>query len=140
MRILAFDFGIKHIGVAVGQTITQTAEPLTTLVNNPEMGPEIKKLLAYWSPQKIIIGLPLNMDGSEQELTLLAKHFADTLQAYSPLSIEWVDENLSTWEAKQALNLPYRGKITKNQAQQLNAQAAVIIAEDWLKRSTSTSE
>ena len=75
--ILGFDFGLKRIGVAVGQTVTQSARPLTIL--NAKQGVpdwlEIKKLILEWGVNALIVGLPLNMDGTEQPITARAREF-----------------------------------------------------------------
>lgn len=141
-RVLAFDFGLKYIGVAVGQTVTKTAQPLVALANNSSVFRQIEQLFAQWQPQVILIGLPLHMDGSEQPLTAEVKAFAENLKQCPKTNapIEYVDERLSTWEAKQRLDLPYKGSIDKKQAHRLNTMAAVIIAEDWLNHPQVSAE
>lgn len=100
--VLGFDFGMKYIGVAVGQTLTGTATPLTT-INAKDGIPnwsEIVELIEKWRADAIIVGIPLNMDGTEQAITLCAKRFANRLHAHTKLPIHQVDERLSTFEAK----------------------------------------
>ena len=128
--VLGFDFGNKYIGVATGQTITKTVTPLTSLkakngIPNPE---DIKKLFEQWQPKAIIVGLPLNMDGSNQHITFAAKKFGNRLKEQFKVPVHWVDERLSSWEAKN--NNP-------NSFDELNADAAAIILQQWLNSNTA---
>ena len=80
--VVGFDYGTKSIGVAVGQQITNTASELT-VVNFIKGAPDwlkISNLISEWSPDFLVVGLPLNMDGSQQQLTVLAKKFGDILR------------------------------------------------------------
>ncbi len=80
--ILGFDFGTKRIGVAVGQTVTHDATPLTTLAAKQGV-PDwhaVKQLVDTWQPKALVVGIPLNMDGTEQRLTTLARGFANALK------------------------------------------------------------
>ena len=80
-QIIGFDFGTHNIGVAVGQTITGTASPLPALKakdGQPDWS-KVEKMIAEWQPKLLVVGLPLNMDGSEQPLTDLARKFANRL-------------------------------------------------------------
>ena len=100
--LLAFDFGTKSIGVAVGQRITGTARPLTALKAN-DGTPDwnlIERLLKEWQPDDVIVGLPLNMDGTEQPLTARARKFANKIHGRFGVSVKLHDERLSTVEAR----------------------------------------
>ena len=84
--VLAFDFGLRHIGVAVGQSVTKTASPLTTLNANqgtPKWS-EVSTVIEEWQPATLLVGLPLNMDDSESEMSGLARAFADKLARARP--------------------------------------------------------
>ena len=99
--LIAFDFGEKRIGAAVGQTVTRTATPLETI---PVRGTKpdwnaIGRLIDAWKPDALVVGLPLNMDGTEQPVTTLARRFADRLHERSGLPVHLTDERLSTREA-----------------------------------------
>ena len=99
--LIAFDFGEKRIGTAVGQTVTRTATPLETI---PVRGAKpdwnaIGRLIDAWKPDALVVGLPLNMDGTEQPVTTLARRFADWLHERSGLPVHLTDERLSTREA-----------------------------------------
>ena len=93
--VLAFDFGLKHLGVAVGQTVTRTASPLTTLRARQGIPDwqELTRLVDEWSPQLLVVGLPLNMDGTESEMAGRARAFAAKLGSRSNLPVV-MDEDL----------------------------------------------
>lgn len=131
--ILGFDFGMKYIGIASGQLITKTATPLTTIraTDGIPNWDEIGQLIADWRPTAIVVGLPLNMDGSNQEITFCAKKFANRMNHKFKLPVHLVDERLSTWEAKHEL-LQKSGKLNKAELLSLNAKSAAIILEQWL--------
>lgn len=131
--ILGFDFGMKYIGVATGQSITKTASPLTSIratdgIPNWE---EIALLIKTWKPTVLIVGIPLNMDDTPQLLTACATKFANRLKDKFKLPIHLVDERLSTWEAKQRLSVSTHNLSTK-ELLQINANSAAILIEQWL--------
>lgn len=130
--VLGFDFGSKWIGTAVGQTITRSANPLTTLASQhgqPDWA-GIENLISTWRPQALIVGIPLNMDGSEQAMTLKAREFAKELQQRFTLPIYQVDERLTSVEAKQQLF--DQGGSRKLSKDKINSYAAKLILEGWL--------
>lgn len=121
--LLCFDFGTKRIGVAVGQTVTQTANPLKT-VKNKNNRPDwkgIKQLIEEWQPDALIVGVPLNMMGEVQEMTLASEKFMRQLHGRFRLPVYGVDERLSSFEAIQRT-----GKITD-----IDPVAAQAILEIW---------
>ena len=130
--LLGFDFGLKHIGVAVGQTFTHTAQPLTSL--KAEKGipqwEEIKKLINTWQPHALVVGIPLNMDGTEQPLTHAAKKFAASLEQHFHLIVHLVDERLSSVEARA--HLFEHGGYKSLQKKAIDSMAAKLILETWL--------
>ncbi|MBY4838329.1 Holliday junction resolvase RuvX [Pantoea sp. DY-5] len=129
--LLGFDFGTKSIGVAVGQQLTGTARALTAL-KAQDGTPDwklIEKLLKEWQPNYVVVGLPLNMDGTEQELTARARKFANRLHGRFGVRVELQDERLSTVEARA--DLFERGGFRALQKGQVDSQSAVIILEDW---------
>src|SRR5580700_8550565 len=103
--LLGFDFGMKRIGVAVGQTVTQSARPLETLQANQGVPSwdKLDKLMKAWQPDALVVGIPLNMDGTEQPLTQAAQQFADALQERFQLPVYGVDERLSTKDAREQI-------------------------------------
>jgi putative Holliday junction resolvase len=101
--LLCFDFGTKRIGVAVGQTITQTATPLQT-VRNKNNRPDwnnIEKLIDEWQPDALVVGLPLNMMDEVQEMTIASEKFMRQLHGRFHLPVYSIDERLSSFEAAQ---------------------------------------
>ncbi|WWO98954.1 MAG: Holliday junction resolvase RuvX [Candidatus Dasytiphilus stammeri] len=131
--LLGFDFGIRHIGVAIGQTLTNTASPLLPSIKANKGLPDwrkVKKLILEWCPDKIIVGLPINMDGSEQLLTIHTRIFAKKLFHHFSIPVDLYDERLTTIEAKNKLfiNRGYRG-LKKNH---IDSFAAVLILESFL--------
>ncbi|MCH8845335.1 MAG: Holliday junction resolvase RuvX [Proteobacteria bacterium] len=121
--LLCFDFGTKRIGVAVGQSITQTAAPLQTVKNknNRPDWDHIKQLIDEWKPDALIVGVPLNMMGEIQEMTIASEKFMRQLHGRFHLRVYGVDERLSSFEAAQRT-----GKTTD-----LDPIAAQAILETW---------
>jgi len=133
LTLLGFDFGEKRIGIAVGQTLTGSVNPLTTLaaINQKPDWDGIGTLIAEWRPALLIVGLPLHMDGSEQELTQRAKRFGNQLKGRYNLPVEWVDERLSSDEAERLLR--EQGKKRSNKAD-IDKLAAALILQSWLEQ------
>ncbi len=132
--ILAFDFGLRRIGVAVGQDITGSASPLGT-VNNRDDGVDhaaIAALIREWGPSGIVVGMPSHADGSPSDMQEPIEAFILELQRYG-LGIDTVDERHTSVEAKQVLKQARaagtRGRISK---EMIDSAAAVFIAERYL--------
>ena len=122
--VLAFDFGLKHIGVATGQTITCTASALTTLSardGKPDWG-RVRSLVNDWRPIRLIVGLPLNMDDTESEMSERARSFARRLEKEAGVRVEMADERLTSRAAASAQPADDHS----------HAAAAALIAETWL--------
>jgi putative holliday junction resolvase len=132
--ILAFDFGTSKIGVAVGQTITGTANPLAMLKarHGVPQWSEVSQLINNWKPNVLIVGVPYNMDGSEQAMTHAAREFVRQLQAKFSLPVEEVDERLTTVEAKQILF--ELGGYKALQKVSIDSFAAKLILESWIQK------
>lgn len=131
-RLLGFDFGTKRIGVASAQAITGAASPLPPIPARDGIPAweKLDALLAEWKPEALIVGLPLNMDDSESELSHLARKFARRLFARYQLPVFMCDERLSSHSARgllMDLKAQRRGKLPS-----LDSTAAVFIAEAWL--------
>lgn len=131
--ILGFDFGMKHIGVAIGQSVTETASPLTTLLAQDGIPnwADIKQLIEHWQPQHLVVGIPLNMDGSEQPITFCARRFVNRLVAKFRIPVHAVDERLTSWEAKNRAFSEYRTRKLKTSTDTFHAIAAMILIEQW---------
>lgn len=125
MQIIAFDFGEKKIGVAVGQTSTNTSSPLKVIFNNHGKvnWDEINSILNEWKPDLIIIGKPLNMDGTKSEVMKKVDKFYNNLMKIYKARYEYVDERLTTFEAKEILK--------DNKAELVDANAAKILIDNW---------
>lgn len=132
MVVIGFDFGMKYIGVAAGQALTNTASALPCLQAKDGIPDwqQIDKLIAEWKPEYLLVGIPYNMDGSEQYITSCARKFANRIQEKTKMPVDLVDERLSTWEAKQIL--PQGRKKKQDYLNKLNSLAAKILVEQWL--------
>lgn len=143
---LAFDYSQNKIGVAVGQQLTGTANPLTTLISHQKKvdWKSIDKLLEQWHPVALVVGLPLTLEGEEQETTELVKIFGNQLNERYNLPIHYMDERLTSREASHLLGYdgitsPRRqnkpGKKVKKNKQQghdIDQMAAQLILQSWL--------
>ena len=130
--LLCFDYGTKNIGVAIGQTVTASARALTQLKARdgvPNWG-EIGQLLSEWQPDLVLVGLPLNMDGSNSELCPRARKFANRIHGRFGVQIDMVDERLSSFEAKGE-HLAHGGS-RHYKSDPVDAIAARVILQDWL--------
>ncbi len=130
--LLGFDFGSRRIGVAVGQRITGTASALTTLAtrNGQPDWDVISKLLETWQPQALVVGHPLQLDGSRSDITGAAERFARRLEGRYHLPVYLCDERLSSHAADHWLSEHRSGQHA--QCNSLDAAAAQIILQDWL--------
>lgn len=129
--VLAFDFGTKSIGVAVGQEITGTASPLAALKANDGIPnwEQVQMLYDEWMPNIVVVGLPLNMDGTEQDVTHRAKKFANRLHGRFRKPVETWDERLSTADAKAILfELGGYKKLSKDK---VDSVSACVIFQSW---------
>lgn len=134
-NVIAFDFGEKKIGVAIGNSITKTAHPLETIrkVKKSERIEIIENLLNEWEPGIVVVGLPLNEDGTESRLTLLAQNFAKKIKNRFKVPIVLVDERYTSVEAKILLN--GNVKSIKKGNQVIDQVAAQIILGSYFDRS-----
>lgn len=125
--LLGFDFGSRRIGVAVGQRITGTASALTTLAardGQPDWT-QVAKLLETWRPEALVVGLPLQLDGSRSDVTEAAERFARRLEGRFRLPVYLYDERLSSHAAEH-----WGGEHSRRDS--LDEVAAQIILQDWL--------
>ena len=132
--ILAFDYGQRRIGVAVGQDVTGSASPIGVVANR-DTGVDHEKiaaLLAEWRPTQLVVGMPAHADGSPSDIQELVVGFIEELEPYG-LPVETVDERYTSVEAervlKDARKAGTRGRISK---EQVDSAAAVFIAERYL--------
>jgi putative Holliday junction resolvase len=132
ITVIGFDFGMKHIGIAVGQTITRTAQALTSISAKdgiPNWN-EIEKIISLWQPSALVVGLPLKMDGTSQPITQYVHEFVELLKKRFKLPVYFEDERLSTVEAREKLFSKggYRALTKKN----IDSLSAKLILESWL--------
>lgn len=130
--VLAVDFGINQWGLAVGNTATRTALPIKAVKVKKGIPnwDELQAVQAQWRASQIIIGLPLNMDGTDQPLTKKVRKMAKMLEEHLGLPVDFQDERLSTVEAKAKLFEESGYKSL--QKDRIDCLSAVIILEDWL--------
>jgi len=134
--ILAFDFGLRRIGAAVGQQVTASANPLAVITNG-ESGPDwvaIDALVREWQPARIIVGMPAHADGSPSEISDYVNEFISELGRFER-PVETEDERYSSLEAEELLKSEraagLRGRIRK---EMIDSAAATLIAERWLAK------
>lgn len=131
-RLLGFDFGLRRIGIATGQGITNTATPQTVILardGEPDWN-DIQQLIVKWRPEAIVVGIPLDMYDQETSITIAAKKFAQALKQRTQLPVFGINERLSSEAAKE--RLMESGGMRKVPKQGLDAISAQIILEDWL--------
>lgn len=140
--LLAFDFGIRRIGVAVGQTETRTANPLTTIRTSGEPGwREISALVEEWRPCAMVVGLPLDAGGQETDMSRAARRFGRELERRFSIPVYHMDERLTSRLAEsQFADLRARGGARRKEAHNLDAAAAKIILENWLQALPATGD
>ena len=125
---LGFDYGLKRIGVAVGQELTGTASALTTIAardGKPDWD-AITRLIQDWQPDAVVVGLPLNMDGTDHELSRRARRFGNQLHGRYNLPAHFIDERLSSLQAEALL------KGRSHRREDIDKLAAQVILETWL--------
>ncbi|MFI4847383.1 MAG: Holliday junction resolvase RuvX [Candidatus Makana argininalis] len=128
--MISFDFGTKNIGVAIGQFITCKANPLKEIKKSKfNFWFAIEKILYEWKPYLVVVGLPLNMDGSDQIITNLARKFANKINIKFGYEIKMQDERLTSIEAREKLFNKFGYKYLKK----VNSISAVIILENWMQ-------
>ena len=130
--IIAIDFGLRNIGVAVGNTLSLTSRPLT-IVQARDGVPDwdaLSSIFDEWRPDRILVGNPLNMDDSESDMGRQAARFARRIEGRFGLTVTLVDERLSSREAKaNALAAGHRGDFASIR---VDDEAAAIILTTWL--------
>ncbi len=133
MNILGIDYGLKRVGFAVGEQITNSCSTYFSkkFKNRKELVEKIKNLISEWDISTIVIGLPLNMDNSESEMSLEIRNFSKKLEKDINIKINFVDEKLTTYEAKQIMRDLNKNKqyIEKNN----HGLAAKLILDSFMR-------
>jgi putative Holliday junction resolvase len=133
--ILGFDFGMRRIGIAVGQTTTHTASSLETVSHgrDPDWA-AIDRLVREWKPALLLVGLPLGRDGEETDMSKAARRFGASLENRYSIDVEYADERLTSRAAESRFaELRAAGSARRKDAGQLDAMSAQIILENWLQ-------
>ena len=120
--VLAFDYGTKRIGVAIGNSVIRQAQPLKTIQNKSldETFQSIQKLVKEWEVTNFVVGLPMHPDGAEHQMTQRAKRFGNQLHGRLNLPVKWVDER-------------YTSVVADDQYGDIDCQAAVLILEQYFQ-------
>lgn len=131
--ILGFDFGMKYIGVAIGQEITGSARPLGSIKANDGIPnwDNVSHYLKEWQPDLVVVGLPLNMDGTEQPMTKSAKKFGNRIHGRFGIAVEFQDERLTTTDAKAQLF--QQGGYRNLKKDNIDAHSAMLIIESFFE-------
>lgn len=132
--VLAFDYGLKHIGTAVGQSLIGSANPeiiIRARDGKPDWS-QVEKLLREWQPDVIVVGLPLNMDGTDSPMSERARKFSRQLKERARKPVFLIDERLTSFAAKQARrDLDERLDFGRDT---VDAEAACIILQDYFNQ------
>lgn len=148
--LLAFDFGLQRIGVALGEIRLGQARALTCIAHeaNAARFAAIGELIAEWQPTRLLVGRPLNDDGSAHDMTTRCARFANQLRGRFALPVEEVDERFSSIEADAALRqtpdsphtkvtcftAPHQNRLSwQERKAQVDAEAARVILQSWLE-------
>lgn len=121
MTVLAFDFGLKRIGVAVGNTLIRQAQPLQVIdeATNDGKFDAISQLLDQWQPQRVIVGLPLHPDGAEHEMSVRCRRFANQIHGRFGIDTVLVDERYTS------------AVLTRRRDQRVDHEAAALILQQY---------
>jgi putative Holliday junction resolvase len=133
--VLAFDVGARRIGVAVGNTLTESAREVGVLdvhESGPDW-PQLERWMREWRPQRLVVGDPVSLDGGDQPIRQRARGFARDLRNRFGLPVEQIDERHSSQEAARRFAAGRAaGARKRKEASNLDALAAVVILERWL--------
>ena len=135
-NILGIDYGQKYIGYAIGNDITYSSSIQGTIIytNQKKLFQEIQDLVNEWEIKLIILGLPINMDGTESKMSKEVRSFQKKIEKLLNIECKLHDERLSSFEARQQMDI-----INKNKTQpipEIDGLAAKIILESWLGENT----
>ena len=139
INLIGLDVGEKRIGVATGETLLNSAHPLTTIhaESNDDRFAAIGKLIAEWQPTQLVVGLPTHADGTPHDMTRLATKFAERLQRRFNLPVAFADERMTSLDAEARLR--ETGRNSKSAKPLLDAVAAQLILQTWFESSPHVS-
>ena len=123
LTVMAFDFGMRRIGVAVGNTLTCLGQPIKTIAESSGDAAfrAIERLLKEWQPNRLVVGLPCHPDGTEHEMSAKAHRFGNQLHGRFGLPVDWVDERYTSAVLEGDPNM----------RDNLDAQSAALILEQY---------
>jgi putative holliday junction resolvase len=138
--ILAFDFGLRRIGVACGDSVSRTSSPLEPVLSGPS-GPRWERVAALmrdWQPDLAVVGLPYNVDGTDSTMTVAARTFAAQLAQRHAVRVVLVDERYSSREAEARLKAARESGLRRRRVAKadVDAAAACVILERWFTEKT----
>lgn len=134
MTVMAFDYGLRHIGVAVGNQLMMNANPVAVVSARDGAADwlAIEKLLKEWLPVRLVVGLPLNMDGTDSEMSSRASRFSRQLNGRFSIESILLDERLTSFAAKQGRR--ERGENLDFGRHTVDAEAACLILLDYWRQ------
>ena len=131
--VVAIDFGLKYLGIAASSRLIPRPFGITTLLAQSgklQDWSKLEEILIEYKPHTILVGLPLNMDGSESKMSEMAKAFGESLSSRTSIPVEFVDERLSSWEVKKMEQEDSKHKQKK--ASKIHEKSACLIAQTWV--------
>ena len=131
--IVAIDFGLKYLGIAASSQLIPRPFGITTLIAQSgklKDWSKLEEILAEYKPHTILVGLPLNMDGSESEMSERAKAFGESLCSRTSIPVQFVDERLSSWEVRKMNQENSKNKQKKTS--KIHEESACLIAQTWV--------
>ena len=131
--VVAIDFGLKYLGIAASSRLFPRPFGITTLIAQSgklKDWSKLEEILIEYKPHTILVGLPLNMDGSESEMSERAKAFGENLSSRTSIPVEFVDERLSSWEVKKMDQ--ENSKHKQKKTSKIHEKSACLIAQTWV--------
>ena len=139
--VVAIDFGLKYLGIAASSRLIPRPFGITTLIAQSgklKDWSKLEEILAEYKPHRILVGLPLNMDGSESEMSERAKAFGESLCSRTSIPVQFVDERLSSWEVRKMNQENSKNKQKKTS--KIHEESACLIAQTWVSDIESSTE
>ena len=131
--VVAIDFGLKYLGIAASSRLIPRPFGITTLIAQSgklKDWSKLEEILAEYKPHRILVGLPLNMDGSESEMSERAQAFGESLCSRTSIPVQFVDERLSSWEVRKMSQENSKNKQKKTS--KIHEESACLIAQTWV--------
>ena len=139
--VVAIDFGLKYLGIAASSRLIPRPFGITTLIAQSgklKDWSKLEEILAEYKPHTILVGLPLNMDGSKSEMSERAKAFGESLCSRTSIPVQFVDERLSSWEVRKMNQEDSKNKQKKTS--KIHEESACLIAQTWVSDTEISTE